>query len=382
MAASRGVVVLPVWNKSNREHNVVGSEPESVRAAADHAVRQLKWTHPYFVDADHVGLSTVDRYLGSSNFFTLDVAASIGQCSDSVEAFVQRHPELVDREPFMAPRPMIVEIASKYLAAIEEAGRIYRHVAERRAGCPFVTEISIDETDAPQTPVELLVILAAAADEQVPIQTIAPKFTGRLNKGVDYVGDIAAFEKEFNQDLAVIAFAVTQYELPENLKLSVHSGSDKFSIYATIRRALHKAKAGVHVKTAGTTWLEELIGLAESGGEALALAKQVYADAYVRRSDLCAPYAAVIDIDEGALPLPSEVLAWTSQQFTSALRHDRTNPEYNPNLRQLMHVAYKIAAHMGARYLKMLEDCEPAISRNVTRNLFERHICPLFLAAD
>ena len=73
------------------------------------------------------------------------------------------------------------------------------------------------------------------------------------------------FEKEFNDDLAVIAFAVKRYGLPENLKLSVHSGSDKFSIYGAIRRALKRHNAGLHIKTAGTTWLEELIGLAEVG---------------------------------------------------------------------------------------------------------------------
>jgi tagaturonate epimerase len=381
MAASTGVVVLPVWNKSNREHTVVGSEPRSVRIAADDAVRQLGWKHPYFVDADHIGISTVARFLAWSDFFTLDVAASIGQRSPSTELFVARHPELVSREPFMAARTTIQEIAGKYLAAVEEAGRIYRHIEAERDR-PFVTEISMDETDSPQTPLELLVILAAIADERIPIQTIAPKFTGRFNKGVDYVGDVAAFEEEFSDNLQVIQHATKQYPLPGNLKLSVHSGSDKFSIYGPIRRGLRKWNAGVHVKTAGTTWLEELIGLAEAGREGLELAKQVYAEAYAHREELCAPYASVIDIRVDRLPAPSEVMDWNAEAYTSALRHDPANPEYNPDLRQLLHVGYKIASKMGARYLKMLEECEPSISRNVTSNLFERHICPLFLAEN
>src|ERR1700709_397526 len=154
----------------------------------------------------------------------------------------------------------------------------------------------MDETDSPQTPPELLVILAALADEKLPIQTIAPKFTGRFNKGVDYVGDVVQFEKEFSDDLAVIAFAIDQYGLPKNLKLSVHSGSDKFSIYAPIRRSLAKFGAGLHLKTAGTTWLEEVIGLAEADGDGLAIAKEIYAKAVEKRDALCAPYAAVIDI--------------------------------------------------------------------------------------
>src|SRR5205814_4623334 len=132
-----------------------------------------------------------------------------------------------------------------------EAGRIYRHI-EKTKGPGFITEISMDETDRPQTPPELLVILAAIADERIPAQTIAPKFTGRFNKGVDYVGDVAQFETEFNDDLAVIHFAVEQYGLPDNLKLSVHSGSDKFSLYPPIGRALRRHDAGLHLKTAGT----------------------------------------------------------------------------------------------------------------------------------
>jgi tagaturonate epimerase len=381
MAASRGVTVIPVWNKSNREHTVVGSEPGSVRAAADEAVRQLDWKCPYYVDADHIGLSTVDRFLSSSDYFTLDVAAAIGRRSEGVAAFLWRHPELGEREPFPTPRQTVVEISEKYLGAVEEAGKIYRYIAQRHAGCPFVTEISMDETDAPQTPVELLVILAAIADEEIPIQTIAPKFTGRFHKGVDYIGDVEAFEEEFTNDLGVIAYATAHYQLPANLKLSVHSGSDKFSIYGPIRRALRRFDAGVHLKTAGTTWLEELIGLAEAGGAGLELAKEVYAGAYARREALCAPYAAVIGIQEDRLPLPAEVQSWTAGQYTAALRHDQSNPEFNRDLRQLLHVGYKIAAGMGERYLRMLEECAEPISRNVTQNLFERHICPLFLAA-
>ncbi|MFX9150233.1 tagaturonate epimerase family protein, partial [Acinetobacter baumannii] len=84
------------------------------------------------------------------------------------------------------------------------------------------------------------------AAEGIPLQTIAPKFTGRFNKGVDYVGDVRQFEKEFNDDLAVIAFAVKAFGLPASLKLSVHSGSDKFSIYPAIRKALRRIDAGVH----------------------------------------------------------------------------------------------------------------------------------------
>ena len=265
---------------------------------------------------------------------------------------------------------------------MQDAGRIYRHVASAKGEGNFIAEVSMDETDSPQTPPELLVILAAIADEKIPAQTVAPKFTGRFNKGVDYVGDVAQFEKEFNEDIAVISHAVKTYELPANLKLSVHSGSDKFSIYEPIRRALARTGAGIHVKTAGTTWLEEIIGLAEAGGEGLKLAKEIYAKAIADIDALCAPYATVIDIDRSKLPAAEEVEGWTSEQYVGALRHDQSNPLYNPSLRQLLHVGYKVAAKMGDRYLGLLKENEEVVGRNVTENLYDRHIKPLFVGAE
>ena len=373
LAAQSGADIIPVWNKSNREHTIIGSEPSSVRLAADAAVKALGWSRPYHVDADHITLETVDRYLAPCDFFTINVAAFIGQPADSskVAAFLKRHSELAG--------PSADEIAGKYHAAVKQAGRIYRKIASTKGAANFIAEVSMDETDAPQTPPELTTILALIADETIPIQTIAPKFTGRFNKGVDYVGDLAQFAKEFEEDIGAIACAVERYGLPKNLKLSVHSGSDKFSIYPAIKAALRKTGAGVHLKTAGTTWLEELIGLAEAGGEGLALAKEIYAESFAHREELCAPYTAVIDIEAAKLPPPSTVAAWHSDDYTSALRHDPKNPRFNPSLRQLLHVGFKIAAKMGPRYLRMVEQCEPTISKNVTENLFERHIRPVFL---
>ncbi|MEO8737030.1 MAG: tagaturonate epimerase family protein [Edaphobacter sp.] len=390
LAADAGVEVVPVWNKSNREHMIIGSEPSQTRTAADAAVKELGWTKPYFLDADHINLKTVERFLEPCDFFTLDVADLIGQRADAkdVDAFVKRHPELVGTvtiphidEPFKTDAAFVTGVANKFLAAVQDAGRIYRFLVEKKGAGTFVPEVSMDETDSPQTPVELLIILAAIADEKIPIQTIAPKFTGRFNKGVDYVGDVAQFTKEFNEDLATIAFAIRTYGLPDNLKLSIHSGSDKFSIYKAVHDAVKKFDAGVHMKTAGTTWLEELIGLAEAGGTGLEIAKEVYSEAYAHSAELCAPYATVIDIDPAKLPKPEEVNAWTSEQYTSALRHEQGNKAYNQSFRQLLHVGFKVAAKMGDRYLKALEANEEVVARNVTTNLFERHIRPVFIGS-
>jgi len=388
-AARQRVEVAPVWNKSHREHTIVGSRPADVRAEADRAVQALGWNGPYFVDADHISLKTVDGFLEASDFFTLDVADWIGRDAgdEAVDGFVARHKRLAGRfslpgidRPLEISRPMIADAARKFLAAIREAGRIDRRIQQAKAGQSPVIEVSLDETDRPQTPVELLLILAAVAEEGIAAQTIAPRFAGRFNKGVEYVGDVAELARQFEEDLAVVAFAIGEFQLPKNLKLSVHSGSDKFAIYRPMHEALKKFDAGVHLKTAGTTWLEELIGLAAAGGNGLDIAKDVYGGAFRRFDELCAPYASVVDIDRGALPSPEAVARWDGEQFAASLRHDAACRAYNPHFRQLLHVGYKVAAEMGGRFTAALDQHAGVIAANVTQNLYDRHLRPLFLA--
>jgi hypothetical protein len=387
-AKQAGVDVTPVWNKSNREHLIVHSEPPSVRVEADGAVKALGWNAPYFVDADHIGLKTVDNFIPSSDFFTIDVADFIGKPAgdDDIKRFVSAHAKYAGslRVPGIEraldiTSDRIESIARKYLFAVKEAGKVYRHIEAAKGAAKFVPEVSMDETDQPQTPVELLFILAAIAHEKIPVRTIAPKFTGRFNKGVDYVGDVTQFEREFNDDLAVIAYAVKEFGLPADLKLSVHSGSDKFSIYPAIRRAIRRTGAGLHIKTAGTTWLEELIGLASSGGEGLQIAKDVYTQALGRFDELCGPYATVIDIDKAKLPPADEVAKWDGERYARTLRHDQSCKDYNPHVRQLLHVGYKVAAQMESRYTDALKANEAVVAKNVTENLFDRHMKRVFI---
>jgi hypothetical protein len=225
----------------------------------------------------------------------------------------------------------------------------------------------------------MLFILKSLADLKVPAQTIAPKFTGRFNKGVDYVGDVKQFEKEFEEDMLVIEYAVKNFHLPEELKLSVHSGSDKFSIYPVMGKLIKKYNKGIHVKTAGTTWLEEVIGLSLSGPDALDLAKAIYSMAYRRKDELCGPYATVINIDASKLPIPESITKWTSEDFASALTHDQSNPKYNMHLRQLIHVGYKVAAEYEKVYTDALKKNKKIIGQCVSENIYDRHIKRLFV---
>ncbi len=386
-ANRKGVKITPVWNKSNREHNIVHSEPEGTRREADDAVKALGWQEPYFVDADHINLSNVDRFIKYSDFFTLDVAVYIG--NDSTTAYVAAFKESCKKlgeevsipgieEPIAITDELLEKVAGKYLAAIKEAGAIYRHIEEVKGAGNFITEVSMDEVEEPQTPVELFFILKMIADENIPAQTIAPKFTGRFNKGVDYVGNIKQFAKEFEQDVLVIDYAVKHFGLPAGLKLSIHSGSDKFTIYPIMAEIIKDYDKGLHVKTAGTTWLEEVIGLAVSGNEGLAAAKQIYAQALERKEELCGPYADVIDIDDARLPSNAEVAGWSGDKFANTLRHIPGHPDYNSNFRQLIHVGYKVAAEMSDKYTSLLKKYEKVVGECVAENIYDRHLKRLF----
>jgi hypothetical protein len=375
--------ITPVWNKSHREHTTIGTKPAEVRTEADNAVDALGWQGDYFVDADHINLKNVESFIGPSDFFTIDVADFIGEPApaEKIAAFVSNHKKFMGelnipgiKESFSVTEEWLKSFAANYLKAMEEASKVYKHLVDKKGEGNFVPEVSCDETDTPQSPLDLFFIFKLLADYNVPAQTIAPRFSGRFNKGVDYVGDVAQFEKEFEQDLLVIKHAVKEFGLPDNLKLSVHSGSDKFAIYPVIGKLIREHNTGIHIKTAGTTWLEEIAGLALSDGEGLALAKDVYSTAYAKMEELTAPYASVIDIRMENLPKPDEVEKWDGVQFGKALIHDQNCESFNPDLRQLIHVGYKVAAQKGDVYYSALEKFEPNIEKQVFENIFERHI--------
>jgi len=386
-AKKAGINITPVWNKSFREHSIIGTSPIDTRKEADAAVKALGWSDQYVVDADHINLKTVDAYVDTSDFFTLDVADYIGTKADdaSINSFIEASKKYIGKltipgisNTFDISENMVQDIAGKFLFAIQEAGKIYKHIESKKGANNFITEVSMDEVDEAQTPVEMFFILSMIAREKIPAQTIAPKFTGRFNKGVDYVGDIDQFTKEFEQDLLVIDFTIKEFGLPETLKLSVHSGSDKFSIYPIMGDLIKKHNKGIHVKTAGTTWLEEVIGLALAGGDALKMAKNIYKKALDNIEALCAPYATVIDIKTNELPTLEEVDSWDSNKFANSLRHIPGHPDYNPNFRQLIHVGYKVAAELGDSYINMLINNKDIVGEQVTSNIYERHIKRLF----
>jgi hypothetical protein len=386
-AGNKGVEITPVWNKSNREHMIIGTQPQDVRTEADQVIRDAGFKKSYFVDADHINLDTVDRFIESADFFTVDVASYIGKRAGQpeIDKFIRSAGKYTGRlevpgltHKLKCSEKQLINIAENYLFAAKKAGEIYRKIEKSKGAGNFITEVSMDEVSQPQTPVELFFILAMLALEGIPVQTIAPKFSGRFNKGVDYSGNPLKFAAEFEEDLMVVAHGIKEFGLPENLKISIHSGSDKFAIYPYIGSLIKKHDKGVHLKTAGTTWLEEVIGLAEAGGDALGFVKEVYIKSLEKIDELCAPYADVIDINVALLPSADEVSGWNGKKFASSLRHIPGNRNYNPDMRQLIHVAYKLAAEKTEIYFRLLNEHKDVVANCVFDNIYQRHICRLF----
>ena len=238
LASADGVHVVPVWNKSNREHAIVGSQPGDVRREADAAVRELGWAGAFHVDADHITLETVEGFLGSSDYYTIDVAAAIGKPAEppkwglSWRATLNSWGGSPSRTRSL---PALARTASEQTPQIPlcRAGG-GEDLSPHRGGegkGRFITEVSMDETDArrrrrscwsfwPRSPMKAFPSRPSRRSSPAGSTRVwTTSATGRSSQG------------EFHDDLAVIAHAVTQYGLPGNLKLSVHSGSDKFSLY-------------------------------------------------------------------------------------------------------------------------------------------------------
>ena len=375
-----GFPVVPVWNKSNREHELVGSTQEAVRQEADAAVKTNGWKESFYVDADHITLNNVDNFLEYSDFFTIDVAQFIG-----------RPPEAKLKTDFLRRTSThgihgfgeavstfdLNRFSDMYLTAINEVKRLYDYISMKKKD-DFILEISMDEVSRAQGPLDLYFILRELKFLDVTPHTIAPKFTGLFPKGVDYEGDLGLFAEEFEQDLRILKLAEEQLGFGHEIKLSVHSGSDKFSIYPIIRDLLKKHQAGIHIKTAGTTWLEEVIGLARGGGGGLRIAREIYHQGIKRYDEMAAPYLSVLHIDPEKLPPAKEVLTWSSAHFANTLIHEQSCRDYNPHFRQLIHISYKAAAEMGSEFTGALDHYREAIEEQVYTNLYDRHLKRLF----
>ncbi|GAB4253116.1 MAG: tagaturonate epimerase family protein [Acidobacteriota bacterium] len=380
-----GIPVIPVWNKSQREHALTGTHPRDTRREADEAVTRLGWQDPYYVDADHVSAATLEPFLPYCDYFTIDVAHLLDAPFDPAELDELR--ELLDpwcRRRISLPAGGVLELqpgtaavaARRYGRALDEIAQVVGRLRRQRPGDCRI-EISADEVGVPQSPAELFCLLALLAARKIAVDALAPRFPGAFLKGIDYRGDLRAFAIHLQQVVGVLEFARREFGWRE-LRLSVHSGSDKSSLYPILHRCAVAAGGGLHLKTAGTTWLEEVAALAEVEPDGWSFVRELYRKAWRRRAELVQPYAAVVDIREERLPDPEAVATWSGRQFAAALRPSAASPPYHEDLRQLVHIAYPLAAEAGDEFHDLLERYRDRIAPRVTENLYGRHLVAVF----
>lgn len=269
IASVKGTKFAPIFaQQSVRENTRTGRTPQQVMDDAKRAVDAAKWDSAWGADADH--LKTVDDIppfiAAGYTFFTVDPGEHVdnGADTDSVDVLKQKVSALGWDElsalylsgggeqvwgQFEAESLMRATV--KYSKAVQHAVSMFKRLSELTDAFDF--EVSVDETDSPTTPLEHFFIANELTRKGVKFTSLAPRFIGRFEKGVDYIGDLNALDVEMSKHAAVTAHFGTY-------KLSLHSGSDKFSVYPLV--AKHWGER-LHVKTAGTSYLEALRVLAK-----------------------------------------------------------------------------------------------------------------------
>jgi hypothetical protein len=267
-----GAGIEPIFpQQSIREMARTSRTPEGVMHDAINGMKQAGWIGKTGADADHLKTNEdVDRTaVAGFTFFTIDPSGNVDEHSDSydeatlrdkfssVRDTIEWFDKYLGKSVKLATGTMIsldeqacMRCAVKYGAAINHATELADYIkgVQESAGRDYEIELSVDETDQPTTLAEHYIIADQCVSRGMKLVSLAPRFIGELEKGVDYKGDVAALEASLNEHAAIA-------ELLGPYKLSLHSGSDKVSMYSALARA---TKGRFHVKTAGTSYLEAL----------------------------------------------------------------------------------------------------------------------------
>lgn len=274
-AADMHSTIAPIFaQQSVRENSRIGRTPQEVIDAALWGVFQQGWRRPWGADADHVKeLDHIAPFVAAGyTFYTIDPSDHVDNHAqrDQPEVLRQkaetlswshldttyadtmarygRQPLLVEGLTLTFTEEILLRALAKYGRALLHTAAMAQELTAQMGGRPFDLEMSVDETDTPTSVYEHFYIISELKRLGVPVVSLAPRFVGKFQKGVDYIGDLAEFEQTLKQHVAIMHHF-------GSYKLSIHTGSDKFSIYPQIA-AQTAGKA--HVKTAGTSYLEAL----------------------------------------------------------------------------------------------------------------------------
>ena len=380
-----GAPVTPVFaQQSIREMTRTGRAPQAVIDDATWGSFEAGWTDAQGADADHLKTAADITACARAGFtmFTLDPGDYVDRGADTagpgelLAAFdALPWPQLEDSPAGMRARlagrafdieggrvlldeGTLVKAAVKYGRAVAHATSMFRHLSQVKGGEPFDFEVSVDETDTPTTAAEHVFVASELRRLGVRWASLAPRFVGRFEKGVDYIGDLAAFDADIRLHAAV-ARALGPY------KISLHSGSDKFSIYEAAAR---ETRGQVHLKTAGTSYLEALRAAAIVSPDLL---RTIYVFALDRYEQDRASYHVSAKTDAAPDPavLPDADLPSLLEDF---------------HARQILHVTFgsvltAVAADGRSRFaagLRSMLQAHPEIYQDCLERHFVRHLRP------
>ena len=316
--------------QSIREMTRTGRTPQQVMDDAMWGVFAQGWRDGFGADADHLKTpEDIDRCLEAGyTFYTFDPGQYVDDTSLALtpaalqerletlpwEQLEDRANDLFARyldQPFVCEEHLItftqetlIQAVIKYGRAVAHVASLYRHLAQAGAGKAWEVEVSVDETEWPTTAAEHVYIASELRRLGVQWVSLAPRFIGRFEKGVDYIGDLQAFEKDIAVH-AAIARTLGPY------KISLHSGSDKFSIYAP---SVRQTRGIVHLKTAGTSYLEALRAVATLDQD---LMRAIYAFARDRYPEDRASYHVSAELERAPAlaTLTAETVPLLLEQF-------------------------------------------------------------------
>jgi tagaturonate epimerase len=376
--------IMPIFaQQSIREMIRTERTPQQVMDDATWGIFQEGWHGGVGADADHLKTpADIDACLAAGySFFTIDPGAYVDNRAENASLSELR--ELADLLPDEI-RPnatglsgmnfdieglkinfdeyTLAKAAVKYGKAVAHVAFMYHHLVEKTEQHAFELEVSVDETDQPTSHAEHVYVASELRRLGVQWVSLAPRYVGRFEKGVDYIGDLDAFERDFAGH-AAIARHFGPY------KLSLHSGSDKFSIYPIAARLSHRL---IHLKTAGTSYLEGLRTIAAVDADFL---REIYLFSRERYDTDKASYHVSAELERA--PRPQDISDWTAllEQFDA---------------REILHVAFGsvLTARTASgklrfqdRLISLLRDNAEAYAGNLEKH-FVRHLKPFAESCD
>jgi hypothetical protein len=374
--------IAPIYaQQSVRENTRTGHTPQGVLDAAMWGVFQMGWRAPWGADADHVKeVSDLGPFVAAGyTMYTIDPSDYVDNAaqSDPVEVLRAKVADLPwemlqtsydklyqeycrahlvsDGVTIPFSEIQLLRALAKYGRAIAHTGTIAGALRAQVGSAGYEIEVSVDETDTPTSVQEHFFIAAELLARAIPVVSLAPRFVGKFQKGVDYMGDRDLFGAELTQHVAIMNHF-------DSYKLSIHTGSDKFSIYPIIAQ---ETQGRVHVKTAGTSYVEAL-RLVASGDPDLFRGIVAYACAHFAHDRKTYYLDAQVENVPAVNSLPAGELPALLDHFDT---------------RQVLHVTFgSVLDRYGAAICTYLDAHETEYATQLARH-FDRHLRPFLTPA-